>query len=244
MTYTISVAHTLAVITVLIIGLIGLEHAASYLLNIPRALAPTHVFAFFLATSVVTVGASHVYAFRAYGARMEAESEADYLLGDGSTPSLGTTVTTDIPNSCGGASYRPSELSSQHHRQSAQVYASPMHRASRYRQRFASSCGSSLRMRSLCSDLNPLLHKYATKSSFISHFFRSFLKTLATPYSYTPSHERSWALDAPSTAEDERFPVVTGFAFPDAIPTAPCAQPTRKAIVTAAASMPSARKPE
>ncbi|KAJ7469219.1 hypothetical protein FB451DRAFT_1177203 [Mycena latifolia] len=88
--------------------------------------------------------------------------------------------------------------------------------------------------------LNPLPHKYAPKSTFIPHFlFQDLIrcKPVMIPYSYTPSHKRSWALDAPSTAEDEHFPV-------DAIPTAPRAQPKSKALANAAASMPSARKPE
>ncbi|KAJ7453381.1 hypothetical protein FB451DRAFT_1408789 [Mycena latifolia] len=74
------------------------------------------------------------------------------------------------------------------------------------------------------------LEHCTSRSSFISHLlFRNFLKTpVMTPYSYTPSHKRSWVLDAASTAEDERFPAVT----------------TSKALASATASMASAQKPE
>ncbi|KAJ7469209.1 hypothetical protein FB451DRAFT_1479095 [Mycena latifolia] len=307
MTYTISVAHTLAVITVLPIGLIGLEHAASYLLNILRALATTHRFSLFFATSVVSVGAHHVYTFRVYGARMEAESEADYLFGD----DLGTTIvkTTNIrqgptrtrralaqalhPHMASGqpiycvvrlramaapklfsgnqtpAPIRPLSITARDSPSplrcmflqciALQGIANASRHPLRHRRPIlpseitsrtpcngAASTSPAIRCHSeslypLLSalQLNPLPHKYAPKSTFISHFFfQDFLKMpVMTPYSYTPSHKRSWAVDAPSTAEDEHFPV-------DAIPTAPRAQPKSKSLVNAAASMPSARKPE
>ncbi|KAJ7469225.1 hypothetical protein FB451DRAFT_1479144 [Mycena latifolia] len=272
MTYTISVAHTLAVITVLPIGLIGLEHAASYLLNILRALATTHRFSLFFATSVVSVGAHHVYTFWIYGARMEAESEADYLFGDDlgtTTPWLRRFIPTWQAASPSTASYDYARSPHQnyspetrHPRLSALrviVPTSPPEiRPVRSGVCFsnASRFKVSPMLRVIAShptledhqqdtvkcalQLNPLPHKYAPKSTFLSHFlFQDLLrcKPVMIPYSYTPSHKRSWAVDAPSTAEDEHFPV-------EAIPTAPRAQPKSKALANAAASMPSVRKPE
>ncbi|KAJ7469186.1 hypothetical protein FB451DRAFT_1479067 [Mycena latifolia] len=230
--------HTLAVIAVLPIGLIGLEHGASYLLNILRALATTHRFSFFLATSVVTVDAHPVYAFRVYGARMEAESEADYLFRDDSASSLGRrlrfiptwqAVTRSRRNlaeeiililvfspSTTSYDYAPSPhqnyyLEARHPRRSTFRVIVPISppeirpvrsgvyfaNASRFKvlrvlRVIRSTLGVPPSLRKSQAGhretLDPLLHKYAPKSSFISHFFfRNFLKTpVMTPYSYTP----------------------------------------------------------
>ncbi|KAK7055781.1 hypothetical protein R3P38DRAFT_3170447 [Favolaschia claudopus] len=70
----------------------------------------------------------------------------------------------------------------------------------------------------------PASYAFAARSSFLSEYVYHLSKrAVRTPYRYIPSVKRStngYRSSFPQFFEDERFPVMSGLTFPDAIPTA------------------------
>jgi hypothetical protein len=81
MTYSVSVPRTLAIIAVLTVALFGLEHAVSGLLTLLRGIAAGSRILLFFTTSLVTVGAGHVFRARA-GTHDEVDDDHEYLFDD------------------------------------------------------------------------------------------------------------------------------------------------------------------
>ncbi|KAJ7658574.1 hypothetical protein B0H17DRAFT_1096692, partial [Mycena rosella] len=122
--------------------------------------------------------------------------------------------------------------------QSAPTYASPMPPAETHRQQFASSAphvsqSHFVSQNHADNDSHPILpsvpYSFAHKSSFIHHeYMRQIPKSNATMlYTYIPlpPRSRSPRFSGLPPLEDGRFPIATGFAFPNAIPTPPRRRP-------------------
>ncbi|KAJ7144368.1 hypothetical protein C8R44DRAFT_846203 [Mycena epipterygia] len=276
MTSTTTAARTVAIIVLLTLGLVGLEHAASTLLALLRGLAVTARYLLLFTTSIATVGVHHLVWGGVQPASEENVTdllfeedsiypgvddpvEGDYYTdseesisfslpplppGHHSEAPRGPAAPRSLAPSPSSVSYDsaprapsiyavpeftqsvPSRLTPNPYQFSASVpkYTSPMFSPENRHQWFSSSTPTYAALEHQPHQFGlsaPAEYRFAPRSSFLFQYIHRIPKSpQLTQYTYSPSAKRltrHHSLGA--SEEDARFPIASGLAFPNAIPT-------------------------